>query len=124
MAKRRSTAAPKATWKGYHNVNLSKEDEVLFKSWAEVNGITWELLDTLAQAGYKISLSWDDFHGGLSAGMYCNQKKMEWAGYTLTAWAGDIETALKLMCYKHFIMCGEIWDVAQDKPERQHGDFG
>ncbi len=123
-SKAKQKAVKKAEWKGYHKVNLSKEDEVLFTAWAEVNDFDLTWLEHWAEAGYKLSFSYDDYHTGYSASMYCTQAKMDWAGYTLSAWAGDMVTAFKLLMYKHIVMCGEVWEIAPERSERSHAAFG
>jgi len=122
--KGRNKSVKKSEWKGYHNVNLTKQQEVDFKAWAEGENVEWEHLGILCNNGYKFSLRWDDFHGGVSASLYAESQKMEWAGYTLSSWAGDIETAIKLLFYKHYVLCLEQWEIAKDQPERQHSEFG
>lgn len=124
MAKAQKKQVKKAEWKGYHKVNLSKEDEVLFIAWAEVNDFDLTWLEHWAEAGYKCSFGYDDYHQGYTAAMYCTQAKMEWAGYTMSAWAGDMVTAFKLLMYKHIVMCGEVWEVAPERSERQSSSFG
>ncbi len=121
---KKNKAVKRADWKGYHNVNLTKQQEVDFTSWAEGETVAWEHMGILCNNGYKFSLNWDDFHGGVSASLYATSAKMEWAGYSLTAWAGDVETAVKLLFYKHYVLCLEVWEVAKDHPERQHSSFG
>jgi len=114
----------KAEWKGYHKVNLNKADEALFETWAKDNHVQLTDFEPLALNGYKISFSWDDYHEGVSASLYCTAQKMDWAGYSLTAWAGDIETAVKLLFFKHFIMCREQWEIAPDRPDKGTSPYG
>lgn len=121
---KKSKPAKKAEWKGYHKVNLSKEQEAHFEVWATTQEVQITDLDVLCNAGYKFSLSWDDYHQGVSAGLYCTQAKMDWAGYTLSAWAAEANTAIKLLFYKHYILCEEVWDIAEERTERQHSKFG
>lgn len=124
MAKAFKKTVKKAEWKGYHKVNLSKEDGILFESWKETNPIELDHLGILANNGYKFSLGWDDYHQGISASLYCTQQKMDWAGWTLTAWAADPETAIQLLFYKHYVMCGEVWEVAPERSENQGASYG
>lgn len=116
--------AKKAQWLGYHRVNLSKADEAAFELWRVGETVRWEDIGILSNAGYKFSLSWDDYHQGISASLYCTQAKMDWAGYSLTAWAGDAESAVLLLLYKHYVMCEEEWDIALDRSENQGSSYG
>lgn len=122
--KRSKTAPKKAEWKGYHKVNLDKADEVLFEQWRETNDVQISDFDVLCNNGYKVSVSWDDYHEGVSASLYCTAAKMEWAGYTLTAWAGDTETAIKLLFFKHYVLCQEHWEIAKEKADKGVSSYG
>ena len=121
---RKTKPVKKAEYKGYHNVNLSKDDGLLFEAWKVGQSIQLSDLDILANNGYKFSLGWDEYHQGVVAALYAKDAKMEWAGYTLSAWAADTETAILLLFYKHYIMCEETWEVAKDKPDRPHAEYG
>lgn len=124
MAKPQKKSVKKAEWKGYHKVNLSVEDGVTFDAWRVTQHVQFSDLDILANNSYKISLSWDAYHEGVSASLYCTDAKMEWAGYTLSAWAADVESALLLLFYKHYIMCEERWEVAPDRPAKDILPYG
>jgi len=124
MAKTQRKQVKKAEWKGYHKVNLTKDQENEFENWAKETSVLFSDFDVLCNSGYKLSLSWDDYHSGVSAALYCTQAKMDWAGYSLSAWAADCETAIKLLFFKHFNICREVWDVAEERTERSHSKFG
>lgn len=121
-SKRKGT--PKVEFKGYHNVNLNDDMAADFELWKQTNSITFSDLDILANNGYKFSVSWDAYHEGVSASLYCTQAKMEWAGYTLSAWAGDVESAVLLLIYKHYIVCEEQWEVAKDVADKGTRNYG
>lgn len=124
MAAKKSKPVKKAEWKGYHKVNLSKEQENEFDAWEVSQTIQITDFDVLCNAGYKLSISWDDYHQGVSASLYCTQAKMDWAGFTLSAWAAEANTALKLLFYKHYVICEEVWDIAEERSERTHSKYG
>jgi hypothetical protein len=124
VAKAQSKKPVKAEWKGFHNVNLTREDEPLFEAWQQDNvvGINW--LEAWADNGYKVSVDFDPYNEGFKASLYCTQAKMEWAGYTLTAWAGDVQTALNLLAFKHYVMCNQKWEIAKDTQKRGTSNYG
>jgi hypothetical protein len=115
---------PKIEWKGYLNVNLSPDDETLFEAW-EVER-TFGIVDVgvLVDGGYKFSLNWDSHHNGFTAGLYSGDARLAWTGWTLTAWAGDIETAMRLLFFKHYVMCEEDWERFTGKVERMNRKYG
>lgn len=124
MATKKIKKPAKAEWKGFHNVNLSAEDEAAFIAWdcGVIDVYAW--LEHLTDAGYKVSFDYDAYNEGHRASLYCTQAKMDWAGYTLTAWAEDAQTAFKLLLYKHDVMCKGVWDVAKDHPKKGTSNFG
>lgn len=124
MATKKTKPVKKAEWKGYHKVNLTPDDAVAFEAWKEQQDVTWADFDVLANDGYKFSVSWDDYHQGISAALYCTSAKMEWAGYTLTAWADDTHGAILLLFFKHFIMCQQKWEIAKERSENQGLPYG
>lgn len=124
MAAKKNTKVKKAEWKGYHSVNLTIAQEGDFDLWCLTEAVQLTDLEPLLNNGYKLSFAWDNYHQGVSASMYCVDAKMEWAGFTLTAWAADVETALKLLFYKHFVICSENWDVSGNNTERTYSRYG
>lgn len=109
--KNKSTKVTKAEWKGYHKVNLTTEQNALFEAQYLSMPLLWSDIDILVNNGYKFSLGWDDYNQGVSASLYAQNKKMEWAGYTLSAWSGDAETATKLLLFKHYVVSEEQWEI-------------
>lgn len=124
MAKEKLSKKAKVEWKGYHSCNLLTADELLFEVWASGQVIQLSDLDVIVQKGYKFSLNWDDFHAGVSASLYASDAKLGWAGFSLTAWADNAEDAIKLLFYKHFVMCKEEWEIAPNNTEKQHRRYG
>lgn len=124
MAKSQSKKPLKAEFKGFHNVNLTKEDEVLFLTWSEqdVDVLVW--LGHLVDSGYKVSFDFDPYNQGHRCSLYCTQAKMAWAGYTLTAWADSPLIAFKLLIFKHDVMCKGVWEIAPEVTKRGVSSFG
>lgn len=124
MAQKKVNKPKKAEWKGFHNVNLTKGDEVLFEAWQQDNivGLNW--LESLADDGYKVSFDFDPYNEGHRVSLYAASAKMEWAGYSLTAWAGDLQTALNLVCFKHYVMCNQKWEIAKEVSNKGTSKYG
>jgi hypothetical protein len=124
MAKPQKKSVKRAEWKGYHKVNLSVEEAEQFDGWRTAQVLQFSDIDVLANGGYKLSVSWDDYHEGVSASLYCTSAKMEWAGYALSAWAGDVESAILLLFFKHYVLCKETWEISKDRSENQGLPYG
>ncbi len=117
MAKAKNTKVKSAEFMGYHKINLDDKQNALFDEQYASAVPPLSDIDILINNGYKLSFSWDDYNSGVSASLYAKNQKMEWAGYTLSAWAGDAQTALNLLLFKHFIVAKERWEIV--KPERE-----
>ena len=124
MAKASSKKPLKADWKGFHNVNLSSADELLFEAWQSENVVGLNWAEHWTDNGYKFSIDFDPYHEGYRASLYCTQAKMEWAGYTMSAWGEDLQTAINLLAFKHHVMCQERWEIAKDKPNKGTSKYG
>jgi len=124
MAKAQQKKVAKADWKGYHKINLTNEQTKEFEDDYLPKEITLSEFDILINNGYKFSLNWDSYNSGVSASLYAADKKMDWAGYTLTAWAGDAETATKLLLYKHYIVALGQWEIVKPEREGSSSKFG
>lgn len=124
MATTKKKLAPKVEWKGYLNVNMDVEDETQFDVWETERVFGFSDISILVDNGYKFCVNWDSHHSGFVASLYSGTAKLAWSGYTLTAWAEDIETAVRLLFYKHYIMCEEDWERFTGKVERGGRKYG
>lgn len=117
-------AVKRADWKGYIKINLTVDQDKEFDVWITSVTDTFSWMDTLVDSGYKISFSYDAYHTGVSAAIYCTDAKMEWAGYSLTAWGEDVEEAYLMLCYKHFVIANQMWEIPADLPEKSYKKRG
>jgi hypothetical protein len=117
-------AVKKAEWKGYIKVSLTKEQDAEFDVWKETVTDVFAWMDTLVGDGYKLSFSFDDYHSGVSAALYASGAKMETAGYSLTSWGENVEEAYLMLCYKHFVICNQFWEIPEYQPEKSYAKRG
>lgn len=121
---KKSTKARKVEFKGYLRVNLTDEQDAHFERWAEAQVIQLSDFDILVNNGFKVGFSWDSFHDGVVASLFANDPKLAWSGWILTAWDADVESAIKLLFYKHYIICEEDWEKFYDVVEKTHRKRG
>ena len=124
MAKTQKSKSPKVEWKGYLRVNLTEEQDRHFDEWRPSQVIQISDFDILCNNGFKISFVWDEFHHGVSASLFAGDVRLSWAGWVLTAWAEDVESALELLFYKHYVVCEEDWEHFTDVVERSNRKRG
>jgi hypothetical protein len=115
---------PKAEYKGYLNVNLSAEDDLQFDAWYGTGAFSLDMLFDVMDLGYKISFSIDDYNDGISVAIYAKSTKLDWAGWTLTAWAGTLHEAAALCFFKHHFVCNQDWNQFTGRPQKSHASRG
>lgn len=123
MAKKLS-APKKVEWKGYLSVYLSAEDEVSFDVWEKDRVFGLADVSILVDNGYKFSVGWDAHHNGFVASLYSADAKLAWTGWTLTAWADDVNDAVRLLMFKHYVLCEQDWERFTNRTERTSRRFG
>ncbi len=124
MAKPQKKQVKRAEWKGYVKVNLTAEQDTEFDVWKETVVDVFGWMDSLVGDGYKLSFNYDDYHSGVSAALYAGSAKMDWSGYSLTAWGESVEEAYLMLCYKHFVICNQFWEIPADVPEKSYKKRG
>jgi len=124
MATKKTTKVKKAEWKGYHKINLTREQTETFEAEYATLPINPEDFGILVNNGYRVSFSWDDYNTGVSASMYCVSQKAEWGGYTLSAWAADPLTAWNLLLFKHYVVAEEQWEIVKEERAGSSAKFG
>jgi hypothetical protein len=77
-----------------------------------------DAIQTLAQAGYRISLSHSPANDAMIASVTCKAEGDTNEGCTMTSFAMDWVTALRIACYKHFVVAKEDWGGAGSDPDR------
>lgn len=118
QTKGKSKPVKRVEWKGYLRVNLTEEQEEQFDVWYPKAVPRLEDVGILLNNGFKFSLNWDTFHAGVSASLFASDPKLAWAGYVLTAWADNVDEAVGLLFFKHYIICEENWEHFYDVVER------
>lgn len=116
--------APKAEFKGYLNVNLSSEQDAEFDAWFESKPDVLFLLFDLIDFGYKVSFQEDEYNDGLQVSLYAKSTKLDWSGWTLSAWAGDLAEAAALLYFKHHFVCNRDWNQFTGRPQKSHASRG
>ena len=122
--KKTNKPVKKAEWKGYIKINLTVEQDTEFDLWATTVTDAFAWMDALVNDGYKLSFNYDNYHTGVSASLYAADAKMEWAGYSLSAWGESVEEAYLMLCYKHFVIANQLWEIPADVPEKAYKKRG
>lgn len=87
------------------NIRLTEEQVEDFQVWAAKNGgKVWEMLNDLAEAGYKHSTSPDPDNQCHISTLTATEHASENLKHCLSSRSDDLIEAVLLSCYKHFVL--------------------
>lgn len=103
------------------DVRISKADRAAFDKWAaETANDAIDLLASLANSGYKISVSWSDYNDCYTASFTGQEENGPNYHLVMTSRSDDMWEALMIGLYKHYVQCrGEDWPT-----DKQENDWG
>lgn len=90
---RKAEARGVAPWRGYINLDLSRDDKEQFEAWVHT-GEAWEVLAACVDAGYVVSLKANPNGGGSLASVTQRAAGHVNAGLCVTARGGTADVAL------------------------------
>ena len=117
MAKRKRAGAQtdweKAEWAGFVKVEMTSDDKAALMEWNATDSEVMEMVTEAIAQGHKLSIS--PTNGGRTVvasftGAYSNSAN---PGQTLSSYASNWVTALRVLVYKHYVMTDGIWDSHQ-----------
>jgi hypothetical protein len=77
-----------------------------------------DAIQTMAQQGYRVSISHSPANDAMIASVTCKADGDPNEGCTMTSFAMDWVTALRIACYKHFVVTEQVWAGAGGNPDR------
>jgi len=108
-------------WKGFKDFKLTSEQLEAFAVDGVHDDDLMDLVQSTLADGYKISLTYNGQADTYNASMTCNNEKLANMGYTLSAFAPTLYTALGLLMYKHHVLLDGDWG---NIPAPQRGGLG
>lgn len=121
MAGRKSVPKVESAWEGFAKVEMSDEDKEKFGEWELEDEDVFILMADLLNTGYKLTLSFSEQNNSYNAALTCKDKSSTNSGYTMSAYATAWYQALRVLLYKHTVICGGDWTNAKKRPM---GDIG
>ncbi len=104
-----SRGKAKAPWQGYVNWAFDRIDKAKFKEWSQGRNVFDNDLPDLITAGYKVSLSYDEYNKATVGSLYCHDSEDPNGGWCLTARAQDPYEALLRVMFIHYICFEGVW---------------
>lgn len=102
-------------------VRISQNDKARFGQWAQENANdAVDLLSTLVNSGYKVSLSWSDYNDCYTASFTGTEENGPNYKLVMTSRSDDVWEALMIGLFKHYVMFGgDAWPT-----DKQTVDWG
>lgn len=91
------------------DVKLTAEHRAEFSTWVVRDGDLVTLLQSMADDGYRVGVSWSGEKQSYTVSVTCREAGSVNAGLCMTSFAGTLETALWLALYKHVVVTDERW---------------
>lgn len=91
------------------DVKLTAEQREEFKTWERRGGDLVTFLQSMADDGYRVGVSWSGEQQAYTVSLTCRQEGNPNNGLCMTSFAKTLSTALWLALYKHLEVTGEQW---------------
>ena len=91
------------------NWSLSAEEKAACKAWSLTVGDYASAIGGLVEAGYKVTVSYDNFRACFTASIVPTKDAKSNQGYILTGKGSDPLKAVKQALYIHYHIMGEEW---------------
>jgi hypothetical protein len=112
--KRETPVRETNVWHGFKNVNLTSAEKEEFLAWDMHDDDLWLVFAETVMEGHKLSLTFNkDSSSFVAAFTGLSDSANE--GYTMSAYAKDWYTALRLLLFKHVQICQGDWSSAADR---------
>lgn len=99
----------KVEWKGYVNIDLTSTEKEGMVGWEASVDLWGNILPSILDSSYVLSVSFDSYHDCFVAGLYCQWTEHDNAGYKLTMRGADPYTALVRVIFVHDVVLGGNW---------------
>lgn len=111
-----ATAMPR-----FVDVKLTAEQRVEFMGETYTDGELVASLQTLADEGYRVGVTWAGEQQAYTVSLTCRDPESVNNGLCMTSFARELRVALGLMLFKHYEVAKQDWQGAAG---REMGDFG
>lgn len=99
------------SWKGFLNHRLSPEHREMFGAWDFDGDDVWLFISQANTEGYRFSTSYNTQNSTYNAILQCTDADSPNYGYSLSAYAQEWYTAVRLVLFKHIVVFQYVWDT-------------
>lgn len=91
------------------DIKLTAEQRAEFQSYRLYNDDPTGALQSLADDGYRVGVSWSGEQQAYTVSLTCRNPESVNNGLCMTSFARTLETAVRLAVYKHVVVTEERW---------------
>ena len=121
MSKKEKSSKQKFEWRGYVNIQIPPEHNTQVEKYISDTKTVFMALTQMIADGYRLKLEYDDNSEGAKATAICHDADDPNYGCALSAWASDWQSALSVLCYKHYKISDQHWSEYKNDVKRSFG---
>lgn len=96
----KKSKAKKFEFKGFHNLEFTPDQRQSISHWMKTFGEEpTDAAVVLVEAGYKVSIGYDDYHSTYQVSLTCKDTASTYCGYCFTLKHNDIGRGLLILRY-------------------------
>lgn len=103
------------------DIKLTAEQREEFKTWERRGGDLVTFLQSMADDGYRVGVSWSGEQQAYTVSVTCRDPENPNNGLCMTSFAKTLSTALWLALYKHLEVAHERWVESAFGDEEEFG---
>jgi len=114
MSKRAAPKNKKFSFKGFENLHFTEAEQDAITTWLSTFKDSLEdCIVVLAEAGYKVGMSYDDYDGVYQIALTCKDPTSTYHGWCFTLKHSDMSKAVMVVrhVYDKYLK-EELWEVA------------
>lgn len=108
-------------WVGFVDVTLTSKEKELFGAWDMQGDDLWVMLVDAMTHGHKVSLSYNRQNETFGASFTGTDPDGSNKGFTLSAFAADWYTAVRVLVFKHAVLLDFDWKNADGREGERIG---
>lgn len=111
----------KPVWVSFKDIPLTEAQLDAFDHWDTHDEDVWILVTDVIQAGYKLSLTYNSGNDTFSASITGSGGGDPRQHFTVSGFAETWYEAVRLLMYKHHVICEGDWSKATQSGGRRRG---
>jgi len=110
-AKKVAQEAARSGLPRFVDVKLDQQQKKDFAARKQTSEALVTQLQDLCDQGYRVGVTWSGEQQTYTVSLTCRDEESPNNGCCMTSFAGQLDRALSLALFKHYVVCEEVWSV-------------